>query len=181
MAEIAEIADLMGEDAHTRLRLFPDSSLRLPAQEVAEFDVDLERLIARMVATLSAYDGAGLAANQVGVRRRVVLVRHGEVAYALVNPRLQMSSEETYIEEEGCLSLPGVPVPVERHFSVGVQAYDPKGKELELTLEGHAARVIQHELDHLAGILIIDRAPERARRQVRAALRVSLRARSRRV
>lgn len=170
------MADLTAADAYTRLRLFPDSALRLPAYEVEEFDADLERLIARMAETLSVYDGVGLAANQVGVLRRVMLVRHDDVAYALVNPRLRASSEETYLEEEGCLSLPGVPVPVERHFSVDIQAYDPTGKELEFTLEGQAARIAQHELDHLDGILIIDRMPESARRQVRSALRTSLRA-----
>lgn len=173
--EIPGTTDLTAGGAYARLRLFPDSALRLPAQAVKEFDDDLERLISRMVETLSAHNGAGLAANQVGVLRRVMLIRHEEVAYALVNPCLQESSEETDLEEEGCLSLPGVPVPVERHVAVELQAYDPTGKELGFTLEGHAARVFQHELDHLDGILIIDRAPESARRQVRAALRASLR------
>lgn len=163
--------DPLGEDARSRLRLFPDSALRLRAYEVTEFGADLEALVTSMVATLSAYDGVGLAANQVGVLRRVVLVRHENAAYALINPRFN-ASEETYVEEENCLSLPGVPVLVERHFAVEVQALDPKGEEIALSLEGYAARVVQHELDHLDGVLIVDRAPEDERRRVLGDLRL---------
>jgi len=98
-------------------------------------------------------------------------VRQADVVYVLVNPRLSSSSEETYVDDEACLSLPGVPVPVERPFAVAVQACDPKGQGLELALEGQAARVVQHELDHLDGILIVDRVRADARRRVLGDLR----------
>jgi peptide deformylase len=159
------------EDARSRLRLFPDSALRLPSRDVTAFDSSLEDLISAMVETLTVYNGAGLAANQIGVLQRVILLRHEDVAYALVNPHLSASSEETDLREESCLSLPGVPVFVERHRAVDVRAYDPKGKLLEFALEGHAARIAQHELDHLDGILISDRTSADEARQVRGALR----------
>ena len=115
--------------------------------------------------------GVGLAATQVGVLRRVfVFVDEGEDR-VLVNPTITESAEETAIEDEGCLSLRDVHVPVERPSAVTIEGVDESGNAVRLELEEPTARVVQHELDHLDGVLIIDRTDEESRRAALAKLR----------
>jgi len=159
--------------ALAQIRQYPDPVLRMRARETEQFDDDLERLVKRMTALMDGANGAGLAATQVGVLRRVFVIRHGEGsgAVALVNPEVIGRSEETELDEEGCLSLQRVLVPVERHVTVTVAGRDPKGADIRLDLEGFEARACQHEFDHLDGILIIDRTTDEARREALAVLR----------
>ena len=159
--------------ALAQIRQYPDPVLRLEAQEVESFDTDLAQLVARMTRLMDEAQGVGLAANQVGVLRRVVvLLADGEAEpTVLVNPVILERSDETEEETEGCLSLQGVVVPVERALSLKVAARDAEGAPVELELEGLAARVAQHEVDHLDGVLIVDRTTPEGRREALAVLR----------
>jgi peptide deformylase len=159
--------------ALAQIRQYPDPALRMKAHEVEAFDGDLGRLVAQLEHLLHDANGLGLAATQLGVLRRVFVLRPDpeEEPQVVVNPRLVEGSDEHATDDEGCLSLQGVVIPVERHLRITLEASDPEGKELRLELEGLPARVAQHELDHLDGILILDRTTPEARRGALAALR----------
>ena len=162
--------------ALAQIRQYSDPVLRMQAREVESFDDDLSRLVERMTYLVGEANGVGLAANQVGVVRRVFVFRRGEEeageeVVAVVNPQVVARSEELETDDEGCLSLPRVLVPVERHVGITLQAADPQGAELRLELEGLEARVAQHELDHLDGVLVLDRTTDEARREALAVLR----------
>src|SRR4051794_26510909 len=118
-------------------------------------------------------NGVGLAANQAGILRRVFVFRSGEEdePVVAVNPRIVDSSAERETDDEGCLSLQRVLVPVERHVSLTLEAQDVDGAPLRLELAGLDARVVQHELDHLDGVVILERTTPEARRQAMATLR----------
>jgi peptide deformylase len=159
--------------ALAQIRQYPDPALRMKAHVIEDFDGDLDRLVQRMEQLLHDATGLGLAATQIGVLQRVFVFHADpeEEVTALVNPRLAQGSEERIADDEGCLSLDGVVMPVERHERVTIEASDPQGNDVRLELEGLAARIVQHELDHLDGILILDRTTPDARREALAALR----------
>jgi peptide deformylase len=159
--------------ALAQIRQWPDPVLGMRAGEVEDFDEDLQRLTERMKVLMEEANGVGLAANQVGVVRRVFVFRHGdeEEPVAAVNPRIADPSEELETDDEGCLSLQRVLVPVERHTSLTLEAEDVEGGPLRLELSGLEARVVQHELDHLDGVLILERTTPEGRREAMAALR----------
>jgi peptide deformylase len=172
--------DVLDAEAEARRRLalaqirqYPDPVLRMKANDVEDFDGDLAKLIERMVHLLHDANGVGLAATQIGVLRRVFIFQPDpdEEPRALVNPRLAEGSDERESDDEGCLSLQGVVIPVERHERVAIEATDPEGNDVRVELEGLPARVVQHELDHLDGILIIDRTTPEARREALGILR----------
>ena len=157
--------------ALSRVRQYGDGVLRMKAREVEIFDDDLERLIERMTTLMHEANGVGLAANQVGVLSRLfVFVDAGENR-VLVNPVITKLSSDREIDDEGCLSLRDVLVPVERATRVTIEGFDASGERLELELELPSARVAQHELDHLDGVLIIDRTDDKSRRAALAKLR----------
>ena len=158
--------------ALAQIRQWPDPVLKLRAQEVEEFGHDLRRLVERMQSLMTDANGIGLAGNQAGVLRRVFVFRvEGEGPRAAVNPAIAERSEELENDDEGCLSLQGVLVPVERYVAITLEAQDEEGTPYRLELEGLDARVVQHELDHLDGVLIIERTTPEARREAMAALR----------
>ena len=159
--------------ALTQIRQYPDPVLRMQAREVESFDDDLASLVERMRHLLRDANGIGLAATQVGVLRRVFLFLPDpeQDAVALVNPRIVERSDERVSDDEGCLSLQGVVVPVERDERVTVEASDSEGNEISFELEGLPARIAQHELDHLDGVLILDRTTPEGRREALAVLR----------
>jgi len=159
--------------ALSQIRRYPDPVLRMRAREVERFDEDLARLAQRMIELMRDANGVGLAANQVGVLQRVFILQATEddTAQILVNPVVTPIGDETEIDDEGCLSLPGVLVPIERSVSVLVEARSVSGAERRLELEGMIARAAQHELDHLDGVLLIDRTTPEARREALAILR----------
>jgi peptide deformylase len=158
--------------ALAQIRQHPDPVLRLRAHEVEEFDDDLKRLVERMKLLMDQAYGLGLAGNQVGVLRRVFVFQRGEDdIVALVNPVITRRSDDVETDNEGCLSLREIRVPVERSVAVTVEGRDPEGAELRLELEDLPARVVQHEVDHLDGVLILDRTDDESRRQALAALR----------
>jgi peptide deformylase len=160
--------------ALAQIRQYPDPVLRMQAQPVERFDDDLVKLVERMKRLMGEAAGVGLAANQVGVLQRVFVVQpeaEEEAPLALVNPAIVERSGQKEIENEGCLSMQGVLIPVERDCRVTIDARDENGEEVRLELEGLAARVIQHELDHLDGVLIIDRTTPEGRREALGILR----------
>jgi peptide deformylase len=161
--------------ALAQIRQYPDPALRLRANEVDELDDSVSALVERMTTLMQEARGVGLAAPQVGVLRRVLVYQTSDddPVVALINPRLAGSSEERETLDEGCLSLgaASVVVPVERPAAVTVQATTPGGEEVTVEAEGLEARVIQHELDHLDGVLIIDRTGPDERRTALGQLR----------
>jgi peptide deformylase len=159
--------------ALAQIRQYPDPALRMPAREVESFDDDLVSLVERMTALMRDANGAGLAANQVGVVRRVFVFQSDSETdpQPLVNPRIVERSDEVETAEEGCLSMQGVRVPVERAVRVTMEAQDPRGAAVRLELEDLGARVAQHEVDHLDGVLMLDRTTAEARREAFGILR----------
>jgi peptide deformylase len=158
------------------VRQYPDPALRNAASPVAEVDEEVQRLAARMVDVMERSHGVGLAAPQLGVLRRMFVYRIGDedTPRVLINPKLSELSDELEVGTEGCLSLLGgeLQVPVERHVRVHVSATDALGEDVELEAEGFEARVIQHEIDHLDGVLIVDRAQDEQRREALRELRL---------
>jgi len=161
------------EAALKLVRKYGDPVLRSRALELDRFDDQLRDEIRRMGRLMDESLGIGLAATQVGVMHRVLVYRvesEGEIA-ALVNPVLEWASDETEPMEEGCLSLPGVLVEVDRPVHVRVRAQDERGDALLVEASGLEARVIQHEMDHLDGVLILDRTPRDQRKRAMRTLR----------
>lgn len=161
--------------ALAQIRQYPDPVLRMPANDVEDVDESVSSLAERMTTLMQEARGVGLAANQVGVLRRILVYQTAdeEPVTVLVNPRLVSASEEREVGEEGCLSLGAatVVVPVERPVAVSVTATSAEGESVVVEAEGLQARVIQHELDHLDGILTIDRTTPDDRREALARLR----------
>jgi peptide deformylase len=158
--------------ALAQIRQYGDPVLRMQSNDVESFDGDLASLVERMKSLMHDASGVGLAANQVGVLRRVLVMQpDDEESIVLVNPVIRESSDELCTDDEGCLSLQGVTVPVERRLRVTVQGLDETGEEVSYELEGLSARVLQHELDHLDGVLILERTTDDARRAALAVLR----------
>ena len=158
--------------ALAQIRQYPDVALKMTARPVEEFDDELRRLVERMKLLMEDANGIGLAATQVGVLQRLFVFHaaEGEVV-AVVNPEIVARSEETEFDDEGCLSIQGVLVPVERATSVKLVGRDENGDEVEYELEDIYARAAQHENDHLDGVLIIDKTTPEARREALAVLR----------
>jgi len=162
--------------ALAHVRQYGDPVLKTRAREVEAFDAELRSEVERMGRLMEDALGIGLAATQVGVLHRLLVYRveHDSPVNALVNPVLEWSSKDKEWAEEGCLSLPGVHVDVERPVHVRVRAQDAAGKPVLVEASGLEARVIQHEMDHLDGVLILDRTPRDQRKQAMRALREAL-------
>ena len=158
--------------ALAQIRQYGDPALRLKAHEVEDFDDDLRRLVERMIALMHDAQGVGLAATQVGVLRRVFVYEPDEEGpRALVNPVVVERGDETASDEEGCLSLQGVRVPVDRATRLVLEGKDEHGADVRVELDEYAARVVQHELDHLDGVLILDRTDDEHRKEALSTLR----------
>ncbi len=141
------------------IKIYPDPVLRLKAQEVKVFDAQLQALVQDMVETMKEAGGIGLAAPQIGISQRVLVIdlqKGPQSRWAIVNPVLQISGEPES-GEEGCLSIPGISGVVTRLNCVHLKGFDTKGKLIELDAEGLLARALQHEVDHLDGIFFVDR------------------------
>jgi peptide deformylase len=181
VAEAGQVkTDKLDPEAEARRRLalgqirqYPDPVLRMQAREVETFDGDLRRLADRMTQLMRDAQGVGLAANQVGIIRRLFVFQPDPEAepVAVANPVLEKRGDETALDDEGCLSLQGVQMPVERPVAVHLEGQDLDGGALAMDLEDHAARVVQHEVDHLDGVLILDRTTDEARKAALAVLR----------
>jgi peptide deformylase len=161
------------DEALRHVRTLGDPALRSRALPVERFDRELSDEIERMGALMADAMGIGLAATQLGVLHRVLVyrVQHDSPIVALVNPTLEWSGAELETMEEGCLSLPAVHVDVERPIQVRVSAQDAGGEALTVEASGLEARVIQHEMDHLDGVLILDRTTREQRKEAMRLLR----------
>jgi peptide deformylase len=143
-----------------KIELLGARVLRRRAEEVAEIDEELRLLVRDMFDTMYDAEGVGLAGPQVGVSKRVMVVdvhEEGSVPFAMINPRILESSRETDKSEEGCLSIPGMTSAVERPARVVAEGLTEHGEPIRVEAEGLLARCIQHEIDHLDGVLFIDR------------------------
>ena len=149
----------------------PDPVLRRKARKITTFDKDLQTLIDNMIETMRAAPGVGLAAPQVGVSERLIVIEYGEEddeegegekkpkkLYALVNPEIVAASEEKVEGVEACLSIPRLAGEVDRHDALEIKALNRFGKPVKIKAKGWLARIFQHEIDHLEGILFTDRA-----------------------
>ncbi|HWI96433.1 MAG TPA: peptide deformylase [Solirubrobacterales bacterium] len=152
---------------------FGDPVLKSKASPVRDFGPDLRSEVERMVSIMRDGMGVGLAATQLGILRRLLVFQAGPDSEptALVNPEIEWLSSEVVVAEEGCLSLPRVSMDVERPLHVRLSGLDVDGEPIRLEASGLEARVLQHELDHLDGILILDRAPRAQRKGALRALR----------
>ena len=171
--ELSEEERRKRAEALAQVRSFGDPVLKARATEIAEFGPDLASEADRMVSIMRDALGVGLAATQLGVMRRLLVFQAGGDATptAVVNPEVEWLSDETATAEEGCLSLPGVSVDVERSLYARVSGLDVHGEPLTLEAAGLEARVLQHEVDHLDGVLILDRTVREQRKGALRALR----------
>jgi len=161
------------EAALRQIRKFGDPVLRARAREIDTFDDALREEVARMSRLMHESIGIGLAATQVGTLNRVLVyrVQPESPVNALINPVIEWRGKETEVMDEGCLSMPGVVVDVERPVHVRVSARDEDGEPIEIEASGLEARVIQHEVDHLDGVLILDRTTRDQRKEAVRVLR----------
>ncbi|MGI9021503.1 MAG: peptide deformylase [Solirubrobacterales bacterium] len=171
--ELSEDEQRRRADALAQVRTFGDPVLNSRASEVAEFGPELKAEAERMVAIMRDALGVGLAATQLGVMRRMLVFQAGPDATptAVVNPEVEWLSAEKAIAEEGCLSLPRIAVDVERPLYARVSGRDIQGRPLTLEAAGLEARVLQHEVDHLDGVLILGRTERDQRKGALRALR----------
>ena len=154
------------------IRIFGDPVLKQRAAEVTELDGRLARLVDDMAATMYAAPGVGLAAPQVGVQQRLFVydLHDGEGARALVNP-VVVESDGEWTFDEGCLSVPGLSFEIVRPKSILLRGYDIDGNEVEIEADEYEARVFQHEIDHLDGVLLVERLDADTRKQALRTLR----------
>lgn len=179
LEELEEVPQLDPEAAARRaaamsfIRKWGDPVLKSRATPVDRFDETLQQQVQRMAGIMKDATGVGLAAPQVGLSQRLLVYRIGSEApvITLVNPELEWHSEDRETFEEGCLSIPSVAVDVQRPIHVRVRARDEHGEERLVEASGLEARVIQHEMDHLDGVLMLDRASREDRKEALRALR----------
>lgn len=162
------------ELALSQIRQYGDPVLRMRADEVVEFDEELHDVSERMFQLMHDAEGVGLAATQVGILRRFFVCALDGEDRLLVNPVVTPAGTDSDVDMEGCLSLGSVRVPVERATKVTLEARDAEGNAVSLELEGYPARVVQHEVDHLDGKLMLDRTDPEARREALGRLRPRL-------
>lgn len=153
------------------IRTFGDPVLKSAARPVEAFDEALPRLASEMLDSMREHEGVGLAATQVGRLKRIFVAGLEDEEYVMVNPVIENRSEETETDTEGCLSLPGVQVEVERSTGITVSGHDVSGSPIQLDATDLLARIIQHEVDHLDGITILERTDRGSRREAMRGLR----------
>ncbi len=166
----------MEKVAH-EIRTFGDPVLKSRATPVKEFDESLEHLAEEMMRVMREAEGVGLAANQIGRLKRIFVAAHEDEEYAIVNPVIEERSETTEKDIEGCLSIPETRVEVERSTAVTVSGQDPSGEPVRIEAEGLLARIFQHEIDHLDGVLILDRTDRESRKNAMREMRERMMAR----
>ncbi len=153
------------------IRTFGDPVLKSRATPIKDFDESLEHLAEEMMRVMREAEGVGLAANQIGRLKRIFVAVHEDEQYAIVNPVIEESSETTERDIEGCLSIPETRVEVERPTTVTVSGQDLSGEPLHVEAEGLLARIFQHEIDHLDGVLILDRTDRESRKNAMREMR----------
>jgi peptide deformylase len=153
------------------IRTFGDPVLKSRATPIKEFDESLKHLAEDMMRVMREAEGVGLAANQIGRLKRIFVAAHEDEEYAIVNPVIEERSETTEKDIEGCLSIPETRVEVERATAVTVSGQDPSGEPVHVEAEGLLARIFQHEIDHLDGVVILDRTDRESRKNAMREMR----------
>lgn len=139
------------------IKKYPDKVLKKKSEEIKEITQEIKEIVLDMIETMEKNEGVGLAAPQVGILKRIIAVQTETGPKVFINPKILKKSAEKIIDEEGCLSVPGIRLKIKRAKSAEVKAIDEGGKEVLVKAEGLLARVFQHEIDHLDGKLFIDR------------------------
>ena len=160
------------------VRTFGDPVLKTRAAPVESFDDALAHLAEDMLVTMREHEGVGLAANQVARLKRILVAATEDEEYVIVNPVVEEAAETTESSLEGCLSIPGIQVEVERPTWVTVSGQDASGAPLRIETSGLLARILQHEIDHLDGVLILDRTDRESRKAAMREMRERLLAQS---
>jgi len=160
------------------VRTFGDPVLKTRAAPVESFDGSLAHLTEEMLSTMREHEGVGLAANQVGRLKRVLVAALEDEEYVIVNPVVEEATDTTEKELEGCLSIPGIQVDVERPTAVTVSGQDVSGAPIRIEASDLLARILQHEIDHLDGVLILDRTDRESRKAAMREMRERLLAQS---
>lgn len=163
----------MTEPLHFDLTLYPEPILRKPADPVAAFDDELKRIVDAMFERMFESRGVGLAAPQVGLKKRILVVNHSgdrQDDLVLVNPTITARGGTDTTYDEGCLSFPGIYAEIRRPDRCTVTAFDVQGNKIEKEYDGFVSRIIQHEYDHLEGILLVDRMSPADKQKNRSAL-----------
>ena len=160
------------------IRTFGDPVLKTRAAPVETFDDALAHLAEEMLTTMREHEGVGLAANQVGRLRRILVAATEDEEYVIVNPQIEEAAQDTEKAVEGCLSIPDIQVEVERPTAVTLSGQDATGSPLRIEASGLLARIFQHELDHLNGVLILDRTDRESRKAAMREMRERLLAQS---
>jgi peptide deformylase len=155
------------------IRLFGDPVLRTPADAVVDFDKELRRLVDDLLETMRRENGSGLAAPQIGVGLRVFSFEVDDVAGHLINPVLDFPDDEEQDGPEGCLSIPGVYVDTKRRQNVVARGFNTYGDEVQIVGTGLLSRCVQHETDHLDGVLFLDRLDSSRRKEAMREIRAS--------
>jgi peptide deformylase len=159
------------------IRTFGDPVLKSRATQVKDFDESLKHLAEEMLRIMREHEGVGLAANQIGRLKRIFVAAYDEEEYMMVNPVIETRSETTEKDMEGCLSIPGTRVEVERPTAVTVSGQDLSGAPMRIEVQGILARIFQHEIDHLDGVLILDRTDRESRKNAMREIRERMLAR----
>lgn len=159
------------------VRTFGDPALKSRASKVKDFDEPLKQLAEDMMRVMRERDGVGLAANQIGRLKRIFVAAYEDEEYVIVNPEIEERSETTEKDTEGCLSIPETRVEVERSTAVTVTGQDLSGVSVRVEAEGLLARIFQHEIDHLDGVLILDRTDRESRKSAMREIRERMLAR----
>jgi len=146
-----------------KIREYPDPVLRIESEEVTRYDKSLKNIIRQMINAMKFKEGIGLAANQIGITERIMVLDFNGKPMELINPEITGKSKEKEFQFESCLSCPDFSASMKRFIGIDVEFINVSGNKKKMHLEGILARVFQHELDHLNGILIIDYAPNRER------------------
>lgn len=139
------------------IRLYPDPILRKKAEPILNFDSELENTIRKMDEIMLQSDGAGLAGPQVGLSQQIFLANAGQGLKVFINPKITRFSKEKITFNEGCLSFPGIFLDIERPKKIEIEFLDKQGKRKKIKADNLLSRIIQHEYDHLQGVLFIDR------------------------
>ncbi len=136
----------------------PNPVLRKKAEKIKDYsNKEIQELIPQMIKTMRAAKGLGLAAPQIGKSIRLCIIEESGILYIFINPQIKSASKEKIITEEGCLSVPGKWLPIERNAEIKVRYLNEKGEKCKIKARGLLARALQHEIDHLDGVLIIDK------------------------
>lgn len=146
------------KNAKLKIRKYPDQILKKKCEEVKEVNEEIKKLIFYMIDTMKKSDGVGISAPQVGISQRIIIVTTENGPKGFINPKIMEKSKITEVGQEGCLSLPGIFLNIKRAKEVKIEAVEDSGKKIYLKAQGLIARIFQHEIDHLDGVLFVGRA-----------------------